>query len=73
MSAHVRPDDAPLWLPGIGLPDPVHDALAAVSHAADAACSRAGFGCSREEALRDLDAVAEALARAQALVRGGGP
>lgn len=78
MSAHTRPDDTPLYLPGLGLPDATHEALAALSHAADAACSRAGFGCSRSEALADLDAVAEALARAREAVgnpvdKSGGP
>ncbi len=68
MSAYVRPDDAPLCLPGFG-PDPVHEALAALSRAADAACSRAAMGCSTADLLADLDAVAVLLADAARLVR----
>ena len=67
MSAHVRPDDATMCLPGFG-PDPVHEALAALSRAADATCSRAARGCSTAELRDDLDQIAGLLANAAWLV-----
>jgi hypothetical protein len=50
-----------MLLPGFE-PDPVHEALAAVSRAADAACSAAAFGGSP-------DSVLDCLARVERLVR----
>lgn len=66
MSAHVRPDDAPLALPGLE-PDPIHEALAALSRAADAVCSRAAMGCSMTDVREGLTEVGLALARADLL------
>ena len=67
MIAHVRPDDAPLCLPGFG-PDPVHEALAALSRAADATCSRAALGGSMAELRDDLDEIAGLVVEAAWLV-----
>ncbi len=67
MSAYVRPDDAPLCLPGFG-PDPVHEALAALSRAADATCSRAAMGGSMAELRDDLDEIAGLVVEAAWLV-----
>lgn len=57
MSAHTRPDDAPLPLPGVEHPHQVHAALAALSRAVDVACTRAAFGAPVSAMRADLDVV----------------
>lgn len=70
MSAHVRPDDAPMLLPGFE-PSPIHEALNALSWAADAACSRAAMGCPVGATLEDLDAVQVAAHVARGTIAPG--